>query len=101
MKSLKKIKATREEVGQLDKNVKDANREIAKWEFYETIKNKLEQEITFLNILPPPIARDVKLVYHPIFAEVVVINTKFHQKYFEEVKGKIIVNCDFPLSLSV
>jgi hypothetical protein len=56
--------------------------------------------LTFLNVLPPPRA-DVMKVYHPVLQEVDVVNRKYRQKYFEEVKGRAVVICDFPLEIKV
>jgi hypothetical protein len=40
LKLVKKWKNKRVEIGSLDKNAKEANREIAKWEFYYDMQSK-------------------------------------------------------------
>ena len=99
LKFLQKYRETKIELGEKNKKVKEANREIAKVEFYYALQRNPDAVYTFLNVTSP--TPKIKRVYHPVLQELDVDNVQFEQKMFEEVKGRLKVVNEFPIELKV
>lgn len=61
------------EKGEINKKVKEANREISKLEFFNILKRDENAVFMFLNI-GSPCPEKVKFVFHPILQELEVDN---------------------------